>query len=589
MVTWDIRRTSLALSFAVLGLGACSDDGTPTTSSADSTGASTGSQTTTTSPTTTDPTATDGSATDGSATGSSGTSPTSTDPTEGSTAANPACGDGAVDDGEECDDGNADDADACTNACKNAVCGDAIVLVGVEECDDGNADDADACTNACTNAACGDGIVGPGEACDDGNQVDDDACSNACASANCGDGKVQVGEECDDGNADDTDACLGTCLAAKCGDMAVQAGVEECDDGNSEDTDACTSACKNAVCGDSFVQAGVEECDDGNAEDTDACVTGCKAAKCGDGFAQMGVEECDDGNMSEADMCTTMCKTPTCMDMAKNGTETDVDCGGACMSKCALGKACTVGGDCGTGFCSMNLCAVAPSCKAIKQANPMAANGVYQIDPDGNGPVMPFNAFCEMTIDGGGWTLALKADGSKTTFAYDAALWTNASTFQPNFPDLDRNEAKLQTFMSVAFTDILIGLESPIANMGPLNLKTQKITITRPSLQNLFMGNVYTATTLGRNAWKALITNSSLQLNCNREGFNSNPAGSTRSRIGIVSNQENDCNSPDSYIGIGNTGAGCNAVPETRVGNMASCTPDNGDKSLSAFGVVFVR
>jgi hypothetical protein len=125
--------------------------------------------------------------------------------------------------------------------------------------------------------------------------------------------------------------------------------------------------------------------------------------------------------------------------------------------------------------------------------------------------------------------------------------------------------------------------------MGPLALKTQKLPITRPALLNLFQGNAYVATAIGRNAWKALITNSSLQPNCNREGFNSNPTGGARSRIGIVSNQENDCNSPDSYIGIGNNAAGCNGVAEQRVGNMASCTGDNGDKSLAAFGVVFVR
>ena len=109
--------------------------------------------------------------------------------------------------------------------------------------------------------------------------------------------------------------------------------------------------------------------------------------------------------------------------------------------------------------------------------------------------------------------------------------------------------------------------------------------VAKASLLALFMNNVYVPTVIGRAAWKALITNSSLQGNCNQEGFN--VLG--RSRIGIVSNQENDCASPDSYIGIGDIGAGCGGVAETRVGNMASCTPDNGDKSLPAFGVVFVR
>ena len=475
------------------------------------------------SPTSTDPTVT--SSTDPTV---SSTDPTvtSTDPTAtGSTGAGPVCGDGVVDASEECDDGpnNADDA-ACTAGCKSAICGDSLIQNGVEGCDDGNA-------------------------------VDGDGCGADCQIESCGDGKVQ--------------------------------GMEECDDGNAADDDACLSTCKNAVCGDTQVFAGMEECDDGNDVETDTCLTTCKSAKCGDMVVQDTVDECDDGNMSNLDMCTNMCKLPTCTDKIQDGAETDLDCGAACP-KCALGLACTKGSDCGTGFCNMNKCAVAPSCKAIKTADPMAKDGIFNIDPDGNGPVAAFDVYCDMTTDGGGWTLVLKGDGSKTTFLYSAALWTNNALLNAGMTALDRNEAKFSSWNTVPFTDVLVGFESPILNMGALTLKTQKITTgAKASMFAMMSPNVYVAPTVavGRVAWKALITGSSLQANCNQEGFN--VLG--RSRIGIVSNQENDCNSPDSYIGIGNIGVGCNNVAETRVGNMASCTPDNGDKSLPAFGVVFVR
>lgn len=99
---------------------------------------------------------------------------------------------------------------------------------------------------------CGDGVTQGNEQCDDGNDVDTDACTNSCRNAVCGDGITQAGvEECDDRNADDTDACLQTCVAATCGDGKVEKDVEECDDGNSDDADACKNTCalNRVACG----------------------------------------------------------------------------------------------------------------------------------------------------------------------------------------------------------------------------------------------------------------------------------------------------------------------------------------------------
>jgi cysteine-rich repeat protein len=263
------------------------------------------------------------------------------------------CGDGNVDPGEECDEGPANvDTGTCTLGCKLPVCGDGLVQADVEQCDDGNADNTDTCVTGCKAAACGDGFVGPGETCDDGNQVDNDACGNDCALASCGDGKLQMGEQCDDANKDDTDGCLSTCAAASCGD--------------------------------GFVLAGMEMCDDGNADDTDAC--------------------------------TTLCKPPACDDGIESGAETDVDCGGGACMPCGLGKSCNKGSECGSKFCSNGLCALAANCQDIHNSSPMAPNGLYDVDLDGDGPEPQLQVECEMTTDGGGWTLVQRTvwDSAKT-------------------------------------------------------------------------------------------------------------------------------------------------------------------------------
>ena len=47
---------------------------------------------------------------------------------------------------------------------------------------------------------------------------------------------------------------------------------------------------------------------------------------------------------------------PTCSDGAKNGAETDVDCGGTACPGCDLGRACFLGRDCLSGNCVNNTC-----------------------------------------------------------------------------------------------------------------------------------------------------------------------------------------------------------------------------------------
>ena len=108
------------------------------------------------------------------------------------------------------------------------------------------------------------------------------------------------------------------------------------------------------------------------------------------------------------------------------------------------------------------------------------------------------------------------------------------------------------------------------------------------SLYSLIADGKYRATSLGRNTWKKLIgSKASLQLNCNKEGFNAvgNSSSHSKARIGILGNNENDCNRCDSRIGFGTGGH----HHDSTCGNVAKHAADNGDKHIKAIGYILVH
>ena len=110
------------------------------------------------------------------------------------------------------------------------------------------------------------------------------------------------------------------------------------------------------------------------------------------------------------------------------------------------------------------------------------------------------------------------------------------------------------------------------------------------SLHSLIADGNYRSTSLGRDTWKKLIgQQASLQRYCNKEGFNCHgpgPISNIRARIGIISNQENDCDTPDSFIGFG---IDDHHYDNNTCRNTAAWSADNGDKNIKAMGYILVQ
>ena len=113
-------------------------------------------------------------------------------------------------------------------------------------------------------------------------------------------------------------------------------------------------------------------------------------------------------------------------------------------------------------------------------------------------------------------------------------------------------------------------------------------------LYSLIADGQYTRTRLGRHMWKSLIgPRASLQSLCSKEGFNvqqdgNHPVAMARARIGIIANDIDDCEIPDSRIGFGTGGR---HDTDSSCGNDTprDWDPDNGPRQIKAMGYILVQ
>lgn len=99
----------------------------------------------------------------------------------------------------------------------------------------------------------------------------------------------------------------------------------------------------------------------------------------------------------------------------------------------------------------------ATSClRYLNDSHTTAPTGFYELDLDGAGPIAPFVAYCDMTLNEGGWTLAAtSSDDSANTWTWNKrTLWTTdtsdvGSVVSPN------RDYKNRAVHSLALRDLL--------------------------------------------------------------------------------------------------------------------------------------
>lgn len=175
------------------------------------------------------------------------------------------------------------------------------------------------------------------------------------------------------------------------------------------------------------------------------------------------------------------------------------------------------------------------------------ASGVYWIDPDQGGAGTPFQVYCDMEYDGGGWTMLLKATRG-TTFNYAASYWTTANTLNDTQYNLNDGDAKFRSYNEMPVTDFMA--RWPDINSGNYRWVQNFITTARTPL-NFFtsVSNLSGGTAKNNDNWGQNIFSS--QGGATFYGFNFVANASNYTRWGFAWNNEGDWGSNDVGGGIG--------------------------------------
>ncbi|MSP91234.1 MAG: hypothetical protein EXR79_05465 [Myxococcales bacterium] len=201
------------------------------------------------------------------------------------------------------------------------------------------------------------------------------------------------------------------------------------------------------------------------------------------------------------------------------------------------------------------------SCADILKKQSGAKDGAYWIaGPAGAASL----TWCDMTLDGGGWTLVMRM-ANNGTLGWSSAYWTDDQLLNeagPNKVEQDLNSnAKFGAYMTVAGDEIrgckgIAGAQCVKLAMGGKKSAYQVFQ------ENYKSGGISKATAV---SWWG---DDAGQPHCNGTGLNNHtskggPGTYSGARFGVVGNNENDCATTDSgwgwgvYGTSGNTNCGC--------------------------------
>ncbi len=140
-------------------------------------------------------------------------------------------------------------------------------------------------------------------------------------------------------------------------------------------------------------------CSDGkkNGSESDVDCGGGKCVPCDDGKRCVVGADCKDKVCTEG-----ACAAPACNDKVENGQETDIDCGGPKCPKCMAGQRCKAGSDCVSGTCMAAMVCAASCTDQVKDGDESDTDCGGSCPGCANGQTCGKNSDCESGVCKGG-------------------------------------------------------------------------------------------------------------------------------------------------------------------------------------------
>ena len=98
----------------------------------------------------------------------------------------------------------------------------------------------------------------------------------------------------------------------------------------------------------------------------------------------------------------------------------------------------------------------------------------------------------------------MKIDGAKQTFTYESALCSNKQTFNED------SAAKFESYWALPFTQLRLGMKVGTTTTWIV------ITLQATSLYSLTADREYRNRSIGKNTWRSLLPQPTLQAHCNK-------------------------------------------------------------------------